>query len=79
VIKNRLIDNLTGKVNSVQNQIEENFRGQWLGFLPDFARNSIQAPLMAMGFSELTSDGLVRFLIVSAARNMEAPSPDQTA
>ena len=28
VIKNRLIDNLTGKVNSVQNQIEENFKGQ---------------------------------------------------
>jgi hypothetical protein len=79
VIKNRLIDNLTGKVNSVQNQIEEDFRGQWLGFLPDFACNSIQALLMAMGFSALSSDDLIRLLILSAARNMEAPSPDQTA
>jgi hypothetical protein len=28
VIKNRMINNLTGKVNSVQNQIVKNFRGQ---------------------------------------------------
>ena len=77
VIKNRLIDNLTGKVNSVQNQIEENFRGQWLGFLPDFARNSIQALLMAMGFSALSSDGLLRYLILSSARNLGGLGPDQ--
>jgi hypothetical protein len=79
VIKNRLIENVTGKINSVQNQIEENFRGQWLGFLPDFARNSIQALLMAMGFSALSSDGRIRSFILSAARNIGGLGPNKTA
>jgi hypothetical protein len=77
VIKNRLIDNLTGKVNSVQNQIEENLRGQWLGFLPDFARNSIQALLMAMGFSALSTEGLLSKFLLSTARNMGGLGPNQ--
>ena len=77
VIKNRMIDNLTGKVNSVQSQIEQNFRGQWVGFLPDFARNSIQALLMAMAFSALSSDGSGRNILLSTFRKLTGLVPDQ--
>lgn len=76
VIKNRMIDNLTGKINSVQNQIEENFRGQWLRFLTEFTRNSIQALLMALAFSALSADSFLRFILLSAARNIGGLGPD---
>jgi len=76
VIKKRMINNLTGQVNSVQNQIEENFRGQWLTFLPDFARNSIQALLMAMAFSALSGEGFVAKFILPIARNVLRLGPD---
>jgi hypothetical protein len=72
-----MIDNLTGKVNSVQSQIEQNFRGQWVGFLPDFARNSIQALLMAMAFSALSSDGSGRNILLSTFRKLTGLVPDQ--
>ena len=76
VIKNRMIDNLTGKVNSLQNQIEENFRGQWLRFLTEFTRNSIQALLMALAFSALSADSFLRYILLSAARNIGGLGPD---
>jgi len=76
VIKNRMIDNLTGKVNSVQNQIEENFRGQWFRFLTEFTRNSIQALLMALAFSALSADSFLRNILLSAARNIGGLGPD---
>jgi len=70
VIKKRMVENLSGKINSVQNEIESNFRRQWNGFLPDFARNSIQALLMAMAFTGLSGKGIGRKLILPIARNM---------
>jgi len=76
VIKNRMIDNLTGKINSVQNQIEENFKGQWLRFLTEFTRNSIQALLMALAFSALSADSFLRYILLSAARNIGGLGPD---
>jgi hypothetical protein len=68
VIKQRLIDNFTGRVNSVQNQIEENFRSQWLSFLVDLARNSIQALLLAIAFSALSTGGIIRNILLSIFR-----------
>jgi hypothetical protein len=76
VIKNRMIDNLTGKINSVQNQIEENFKGQWLRFLTEFTRNSIQALLMALAFSALSADSFLRYILLSVARNIGGLGPD---
>ena len=70
VVKQRLVDNLTGKVNSINNQIEANYRGQWLSFLKDLLRNSIQALLLALAFSALSKGGLVRDIFLFIARNM---------
>jgi hypothetical protein len=70
VIKQRLVDNLTGKINSVKNQIEANYRGQWLCFLKDLLRNSIQALLLTVAFSALSTGGLVRDIVLFIARNM---------
>lgn len=76
VIKQRMLDSLTGKVNSVQNQIEENFRGQWLSFLNDFARNSIQSLLMALAFSALSGRGPVSNIILSLAGDKVGLGPN---
>ena len=76
VIKKRMLNNITGQINSVQNQVEENFRGQWLAFLPDFARNSIQALLMAMAFSALSGEGFVAKFLLPIARNVLRLGPD---
>lgn len=76
VIKQRMLDSLTGKVNSVQSQIEENFRGQWLSFLNDFARNSIQSLLMALAFSALSGRGPVSNIILSIAGDKVGLGPN---
>jgi hypothetical protein len=76
VIKKRMINNITGQINSVQNQIEENFRGQWLTFLPNFARNSIQALLMAMAFSGLSGEGFLPNILLPITRNLLRLGPD---
>jgi len=69
VIKQRLVGNLTGKINSVRNQIEANYRGQWLSFLKDLLRNSIQALLLAVAFSALSTSGRLRDIVLFIARN----------
>jgi hypothetical protein len=76
VIKKRMLTNITGQINLVQNQIEENFRGQWMAFLPDFFRNSILALLMAMGFSALSAEGFLPGIILPIARNMLRLGPN---
>ena len=70
VVKQRIVDNLNGKINSVQSQIEANFRGQWLSFLTDLLRNSIQALLLAMAFSALSKGGILRDIFLAIARNV---------
>lgn len=69
VIKQRLIDSFTGKINSVQNQIEENYRSQWLSFLVDLARNSIQAVLLVVAFSALSTGGMIRNILLGIVRH----------
>jgi hypothetical protein len=76
IIKKRMMNNITGQINTVQNQVEENFRGQWLGFLKDFSRNSIQALLMAMAFSALSGEGFVPKFFLPIARNLLGIGPD---
>lgn len=49
-MKQRIVDQLAGKVNSIQNQIDANNRAAWNSFLVDFSRNSIQALITAFGF-----------------------------
>lgn len=76
VIKQRMLDNLTGRINTVQNQIDENFRDQWSDFLKDFARNSIQSLLLALGFSAVSGRGIVPNFILSIARNTLGLGPN---
>jgi hypothetical protein len=79
VVKKRLIDNINGKINSVQTQVEENYRGQWLSFLFDLARNSIQALLLALAFAALSKRGIVRDILLGTAINVIGIGPnDQT-
>jgi hypothetical protein len=49
-MKQRIVDELTGKVNSIQNQIDANSSSAWNNFLTEFFRNSIQSLIIAFGF-----------------------------
>lgn len=69
VIKQRLTDNITGRINLIKNQIDENYRSQWLGLLVDFSRNSIQALLLMTAFSSLSTGGFIRNILLDIARN----------
>jgi hypothetical protein len=59
--KQRIVDQLTGKVNSIQNQIDTNTSAAWNRFLAEFLRNSIQALITAFGFRVIkVSDDEIR-------------------
>jgi hypothetical protein len=60
-MKQRLVDGLAGKVNSITNQIDKNTKEAWSRFLVEFFRNSIQALVIAFGFRVLkVSDDEIR-------------------
>ena len=60
-MKERMVDQLAGKVNSIQNQIDANTSAAWNSFLTEFLRNSIQALITAFGFRVIKiSDDQIR-------------------
>lgn len=60
-MKQKMVDGLAGKVNSIQNQIDKSTREAWSRFLVEFCRNSIQALITAFGFRVIkVSDDEIR-------------------